>query len=184
VSVLHPGSIRRYSTTAIVLHWLVAILVFVLIGLGLYMTDIPRGTPERSYFYNLHKSIGVTVALIVFFRLWWRIRHPAPPLPDSVPAWQVRASKVSHVLLYTCLIVMPLSGFSASQFTKWGVEIYGLFKIPSMGPENKVIYDVLQGIHGVTAVVLMTVIVIHVLAALKHLLFDRDRVFQRILPGK
>lgn len=181
---MNHNAVQRYSTPAIALHWLVAILVLAMIGLGLYMTDIPRGTPERTFFYNLHKSIGVTVAVLVLIRLWWRFRNPPPPLPSSVPAWQVQGSKLSHALLYLCLILMPLSGFSASQFTKYGVLYFGLFKIPPMGWENKVIYDFLQGIHGVTAVLLITLVVIHVAAALKHLLFDRDKVFLRMLPGK
>ena len=176
--------VQRYSTPAIALHWIVAILVLAMIGLGLYMTDIPRGTPERAFFFNLHKSIGVTTAILVLIRLWWRFRNPPPPLPSSVPAWQVQASKLSHALQYLCLILMPLSGFSASQFTKYGVTYFGLFKIPPMAWENKVIYDFLHGIHGVTAGFLITLVLIHVAAALKHLLFDRDRVFLRMLPGK
>ncbi len=174
----------RYTGFAIALHWLVAVLVLVLIGLGLYMTDIPRGTPERASFYNLHKSIGVTVFLIVIVRLWWRARNPPPPLPPTVPSWQVTASRLSHALLYMCLILMPVAGFSASQFTKYGVTYFGLFKIPPMGSENKAIYDLLQGVHETTAWVLMTIIIIHVLAALKHLVVDKDGVFQRMVPGR
>ena len=144
------------------------------------MTDIPKGTPERAFFYNLHKSIGVTTALLVIVRLWWRARHPAPALPVSMPTWEVQAANISHALLYMCLIVMPLSGFAASQFTKYGVTYFGLFKIPPLGSENKFAYDLLQGIHGVTAVILIALIAIHVLAAFKHLLINRDRVFQRM----
>ena len=173
----------RYTTAAIVFHWIVAILVFTMIGLGLFMTDIPKGTPDRAFYFNLHKSIGITTALLVIVRLWWRARNPPPPLPASMPGWEIQAAKINHALLYTCLIVMPLSGFAASQFTKYGVTYFG-WKIPSMGSENKVVYDLLQGIHGVTAAILIAVVVIHVLAALKHLLIDRDSVFQRMLPGR
>lgn len=176
-------SLQRYTTAAIALHWIIAVLVFTLIGLGLYMTDIPRGTPERAFFYNLHKSIGLTTALIVLVRLWWRAKNPPPVLPASMPAWQQQASRISHALLYVCLIIMPLSGFSASQFTKFGVTYFGLFKIPPMGPENKVIYEFLQGIHGTTAIVLIVLLAVHIGAALKHLVIDRDGVFQRMLPG-
>ena len=174
----------RYTTTAIVFHWIVAILALTMIGLGLYMTDVPKGSPDRAFYFNLHKSIGVTIALLVIARLWWRANNPPPSLPASMPGWEVQASKISHALLYMCLIVMPLSGFSATQFTKYGVNYFGLFKIPPMGSENKVVYDLLQGIHGVTAVLLIALIVIHVLAAFKHLLIDHDKVFQRMLPGK
>lgn len=165
-------------------HWLVAVAVLFMIGLGWTMGDIPRGTPERTFWFNLHKSIGVTVALVVILRLLWRWRNPPPPLPASVPPWQVNASKISHALLYLCLILMPLSGFAASQFTKYGVTYFGLFKIPPLGFENRVIYELLQGVHGVTASLLVLLILVHVAAALKHLLINRDGVFQRMLPGR
>jgi cytochrome b561 len=174
----------RYTTTAIVFHWISAILVLTMIGLGLYMTDIPKGSPDRAFYFNLHKSIGITTALLVIARLWWRAKNPPPPLPASMPGWEIQASKISHALLYMCLIVMPLSGFAATQFTKYGVNYFGIFKIPLMGSENKVIYDLLQGIHGVTATLLIALVVIHVLAAFKHLLINRDKVFQRMLPAE
>lgn len=161
-----------------------AILALTLIGLGLFMTEVPKGNPDRAFYFNLHKSIGVTTALLVIVRLWWRVRNPPPVLPASMPGWEITASKISHALLYMCLIVMPLSGFAATQFTKYGVNYFGLFKIPPMGSENKVVYDLLQGVHGVTATLLIALVVIHVLAAFKHLLINRDNVFQRMLPGR
>jgi cytochrome b561 len=176
--------IVRYTRTAMAFHWLVSLLVLGMIALGFWMEDIPRGTPERTFYFNLHKSFGLTIAIIVLLRLWWRAKNPPPPFPASMPAWQAFASRVSHALLYLCLIVMPLSGFSASQFTKYGVTYFGLFKIPPLGWENKDIYEFLQGIHGVTAILLCTLIAIHILAALKHLLIDRDGIFQRMVPGK
>ncbi len=172
----------RYNNVAIALHWVVAVLVLVMIGLGIYMTDIPRGTPDRSFFYNLHKSIGLTTGIIVLSRLWWRKKHPPPPLPASMPVWQVTASNISHALLYTCLIMMPIAGFSASQFTKYGVTYFGLFKIPPMASPQEVIYDLFQGVHENTAYVLMVLVVVHVLAALQHLLVKKDGIFQRMLP--
>ena len=174
----------RYNNVAIALHWVVAVLVLTLIGLGVYMVDIPRGTPDRSFFYNLHKSIGLTTGIIVLLRLWWRKKNPPPKLPDSMPAWQVTASNISHGLLYTCLIIMPVAGFSASQFTKWGVTYFGLFKIPPIGTPNKEIYNFLQGIHEYTSYVLMFLVVVHILAALQHALVKKDGIFQRMLPGK
>jgi cytochrome b561 len=176
--------VQRYTTPAIVLHWVVVVLVLTLIGLGWYMSGIPRGTPERAFFFNLHKSIGLTTGIIVLIRLWWRAKNPPPPLPSSVPPWQVQASRLSHGLLYACLLIMPLAGFSASQFTKYGVTYFGLFKIPPMGSENKQIYEFLQGIHEATSFVLVALIVLHVAAALKHLLVDKDRVFHRMLLSK
>lgn len=180
---MNGSGVARYTTTAIVFHWVVAILVLTMICLGFFMEGIPKGNPDRAFYFNLHKSIGVTTALIVIARLIWRWKNPVPALPSTMPRWEVEASKISHALLYMCIIMMPLSGFAATQFTKYGVNYFGLFKIPPMGSENKFAYDFLQGVHGITAMLLIALIVVHVLAAFKHLLIDRDKVFQRMWPG-
>ena len=172
----------RYNKFSMLLHWTVAILVLVLICLGMFMHDIPKGDPDRAFFFNLHKSIGVTAGLIMFIRLWWRYKNPPPPLPSSLPRWQVFMSKLSHGLLYVCLIGMPIIGFSASQFTKYGVTYFGLFKIPPMGSNNPELRDFLQSIHHDLSYFLMGLIVVHVLAAMYHRFVLRDGVVRRMLP--
>lgn len=175
--------VQRHHHFAIFLHWLVAVGVFFMIGLGWVMTDIPKGTPERAFWFNLHKSIGVTLGVLVLIRLWWRFTHKVPPLPASMPAWEVTAAKISHGVLYACLIIMPLVGFLASNFTKYGVKYFGI----SIGPffaENQALRDGLQEVHEITSYVLVVAILVHILAALKHLVLDRDRVFHRMLPGR
>jgi cytochrome b561 len=99
-----------------------------------------------------------------------------------MPAWEVTAAKISHGLLYACLLVMPIVGFLASNFTKYGVKYFGI----PIGPffaENQALRDGLQEVHEIVSYVLVAVVVVHVLAAFKHLLVDRDGVFQRMLPG-
>jgi cytochrome b561 len=177
-------SVRRYDRVAVALHWLVAIGVFVMIGLGWYMTDIPKGTPQRAFFFNLHKSIGVTLGLIVLVRVVWRWNHPPPPLPSGTASWVVNASRLSHGLLYALLVLMPVAGFTASNFSKYGVTYFGLFKIGPLFAENKSLYELFQGIHHAASEVLVIVICIHIAGALKHLLIDKDGVFFRMLPGR
>jgi cytochrome b561 len=177
-------SVRRYDKVAIALHWLVAIGVFVMIGLGWYMTDIPKGTPARAFYFNLHKSIGLTVGIIVLIRVWWRWTHQPPPLPPGTQSWVFSASKLSHGLLYALLVLMPLAGFIASNFTKYGVTYFGLFKIGPFFAENKALWELFQGIHQAASEVLVIVIAIHIAGAFKHLLIDKDGVFYRMLPGR
>jgi len=176
--------VRRYDRVAIALHWLVAVGVFVMIGLGWYMTDIPKGTPQRAFFFNLHKSIGVTLGLLVLVRVVWRWNHPPPPLPSGTAGWVVNASRLSHGLLYALLVLMPVAGFTASNFSKYGVTYFGLFKIGPLFAENKTLYELFQGIHHAASEVLVIVICIHIAGALKHLLLDKDGVFFRMLPNR
>src|SRR5262245_57420047 len=90
----------RYNNVAIALHWAIAALIVTLLVLGLYMTGLPRNTPERGYFVNLHKSLGVLTLLLVVTRIGWRLLHKPPPLPATVPVWQQRSAALSHGLLY------------------------------------------------------------------------------------
>lgn len=175
--------IQRYDKVTITLHWLVALGVFALIGLGWYMVDIPKGTPGRASFYNLHKSIGVTVAMIVLIRVIWRWNHDPPPLPAGTANWVVNAARLNHSLMYALLVLMPVAGFVASNFSKYGVTYFGLFKIGPLFAENKTLYDLFQGIHHAASVVLVIAVAVHIAAAFKHLLIDKDGVFYRILPG-
>jgi len=177
-------SARGYDRVAVALHWLVAAGVFTMIGLGWYMTEIPKGTPQRAFFFNLHKSIGVTLALIVLLRVFWRWKHKPPALPAGTASWVVSASKLSHGLLYALLVLMPAVGFIASNFSKYGVTYFGLFKIGPFFPENKALYELFQGIHHAASEVLVIVICIHIAGALKHLLIDKDGVFFRMLPRR
>lgn len=171
---------ERYNKLAIMLHWLIAVMVFVLIAMGIYMSDIPKGTPDRAFYFNLHKSIGVTVGILVLFRIWWRHKNPPPQLDRSLPSWQILASKFSHGLLYLSLILMPIFGFAASQFTKYGVTYFGLFKIPPMGPNDPETRDFIQSIHHELSHLLIILIVIHVLAAMYHQFIRRDGLLRRM----
>lgn len=168
-----------YSRTAVALHWILAVLVLGQIAFGWYLHDVPRGTPDRTIYVNLHKSTGMILGLLILFRLYWRLRNPAPALPTVMPRWERTGARISHVALYACMIIMPLSGYLASNFSKWGVNFFNAIKLPPWGVESDTIYDLLNATHVFTSYVLVTLIAIHVLAAIRHLV-RRDGVFARM----
>lgn len=172
--------VEKYHKSIITLHWFIAIIVFILIALGLNMVDIERGTPERAFYYNLHKSFGLTLLLLMIARIFFRIKFKSPPLPSNVSLFQQTVARASHFILYLSLVLMPLSGLIASQFTKYGVKYFGLFKIPPLFSENKFYYDLFQNLHKVFAIVIIIMVSIHILAAFKHMLVDKDDIFERI----
>jgi cytochrome b561 len=174
-----PG---RYTRVAIVLHWLVALLIFGQIAFGWYLQSVPRKTPERTVYVNLHKSTGLTLSLLILVRLGWRITHTAPPLPVSVPAWQRAAARTSHVALYTCMLVMPTAGYLASNFSKFGVNYFNAVLLPPWGVDDRRLYAVFNTTHVVTSYVLVALIAVHVLAGLRHLYLG-DGVFRRMWPA-
>lgn len=169
-----------YTSTAVVLHWLLVAVVFVQIGLGWYMTDLPLG-PVRSAPFALHKSLGLTAALLIALRIVWRLTHPAPPLPAWLPAWQARAAHINHALLYACMIVMPVAGYVSAEFYKYPTRFWG-YRLPRWGWENETLNAVFSGIHQYTSYLFVALIAIHVVAAVTHLR-RRDGIFSRILPA-
>lgn len=177
------GSLDRegYRLPAVALHWIIAVLIIGLIGLGWYMVEIPKGAPARGMLFNLHKSIGLIAALVILLQLWWRMRYAPPPLPATLPRWEMKAAKLGHALLYACMIVMALSGYIESNFTKYGIKFFGYPLLP-WGREDKAISALFTRIHVFASYLLVTLIAIHIAAALKHLLLDKDKVFQRMLP--
>jgi cytochrome b561 len=172
----------RYGGVAIGLHWLVAALVLGQLALGWWMLDLPKSPPGlRAGWFNFHKSIGLTIGLLMLARLWWRARHRAPALPASVPRWQVLAARVNHAGLYACLLLMPLSGYLGSVFSGYPVKYFGLV-LPQWGWASPGLKQFCSAVHYATVAVLMLLIALHVVAAFKHLLVNRDGVFARMWP--
>jgi len=172
----------RYTKVAVTLHWLIAALVVAQLILGWLMIEIPKQpVGVRAFWFNLHKSIGMTIALLVLVRITWRFRHPAPPLPASVPTWQRRAAAASHALLYACLLGMPLVGFLGSTFSGYPIKYFGI-TLPQWGFKSDSFKGFFSAVHLALAWVFMTLITLHAGAALKHLLINRDGVFWRMWP--
>ena len=171
---------ERYTTTAATLHWLIAALVLGMIVLGWSMQAIPKvPVGPRVNAYNLHKSIGLTVLLLMLVRTAWRATHPAPALPP-MPLWQARTARLVHVLLYVCLFIQPLSGYLGSAFSGYPVKLFG-FVLPAWAPKSDPLKDAMSVVHLVNSCVLVTALVLHIAGALKHVL-DRDGLFRRMWP--
>lgn len=174
------GQSLHYTRVAIVLHWLIGVLLFAQIGFGWFLESVPRGTPMRGFYVNLHKSTGLTLALLILARIAWRLIHRPPPLPAFVPAWERRAARWSHVALYVCMLGMPLSGYIASNFSKFGVKLFNAVMLPPWGPENPQVYAIFNTTHVVLSYIFVTLIVVHILAAMRHAIRG-DAVFPRML---
>lgn len=116
----------RYTATAITLHWLIALLLLGQFAFGLLLADIPRGTPARGIYVNLHKSSGILIGLLILLRVAWRLTHKPPPLPATMPAWQRDAARLSYIVLYLCMVALPLSGYLGANFSRHGIKFFNL----------------------------------------------------------
>ena len=171
----------HYTRTAKGLHWLMTILFFGLLALGFYMHDLPL-SPEKLQLYSWHKWAGVTAFLLVWFRLFWRIAHRPPALPESMSTLMQRAAHAGHFLLYGLMIAIPLSGWLMSSAKGFQTVWFGVLPIPDLLGKNKETGDLLQSVHMSLNLLFVAVIAGHIGAALKHHFIDKDDILTRMLP--
>ena len=173
---------RHYGRFASALHWLIGIALLAEIVFGFLLDEIaPRGTPARAAVINLHKSTGVLLGLLIVLRLAWRWRHPPPPWPAAMPAWQRSAAAMLHAAMYVCMLVLPLSGYIASNLSKNGIKVLGYWLRP-WGPDLPAVYATLTRVHDLTAWLFAALVAGHIAVALKHALIDHDSIFARVWP--
>jgi cytochrome b561 len=170
-----------YTNLAIILHWLLACLLVFQLCVGVFMVDIPKGPDSpRAVWFNLHKSMGILIALLIVLRLIWRLKNPPPSLPKSILGWKRLVSNANHFLLYACMIVMPVSGIIGSVFSKYPIKFFGTL-IPRLAEHDQIIKSLASDLHQYFSFAFIFFISVHVLAAMKHLLIDCDGVFERIM---
>jgi cytochrome b561 len=165
-------------------HWIGALLFAGVLSAGFYLAYSGIEGPDRRSLMGMHRATGTVLLLFALWRVIWRIRQGFPSPLEGVPAWQVMLARITHWGLIVCMLVMPLSGvFLMSLLGGRGIDLYGLFTIaPIMEIEG--IRPIGRQVHGVVAFIFVTLIGLHILAALKHLLLDRDAVVPRMLTGR
>lgn len=168
----------HYSTPAIVLHWLLALLIATMAGLGWTMMEIEH-TPLGDQLVALHKSLGIVVLLLVAARVAWRAGHRPEPLPPGLPQWQVRAFEFVQWALYACMVAVPVTGLLGAGYQRSGIAFFG-WALPRWAAPNRPRAELLFDIHSALVWVTVALVALHALAGLKHLLVDRDRVFHRM----
>ena len=171
----------RYTRTAIALHWLIALLIIAAFLLGVTMSDMAPSITKLKL-VNWHKWLGVTVLGLAALRLLWRLTHTAPALPAAMAGWQVLAAKLGHLGLYLLMFAVPLSGYFFSLAAGFKVVYLGLFPLPVLIDKNPALKPVLHELHEILAWGMAVLVCVHVLAALKHHVIDRDDVLKRMLP--
>ena len=178
---MSSASNSGYSRTAIGLHWVAALMIIGNLAFGLTMVDLPL-SPAKLRYYSWHKWAGVTIFLLSALRLLWRLAHPAPALPTSMPAWQRMAANTSHHVLYLLFFAAPLSGWLFSSAAGFQTVYFGVLPLPDLLAKNKELADLLKLVHRFANYTLAALVVVHVAAAVKHHVVDRDDVLARMLP--
>lgn len=177
-----------YGLIAIAFHWVMALLIFAMLALGLYMTGLPQTDPSVFPLYQLHKSIGFVVLGLAVLRLVWRFLNPSPKLPDGMNGLEKLAAHLGHTGLYALLFAIPLTGWLMVSASPWGIPTY-LFDtihmpdlpLPAFLGDKAAAEGLLKEAHELAAWFLIALLVAHIAAALKHQFLSRDGVLTRMV---
>ena len=196
-----PRAQHRYGLVSIALHWSTAVLVIAMYPLAWWMTraiNEPETQANAFEAYQVHKSVGLTILVLSVIRVVWRLLHRAPPLPEEMPRWERWGARLTHVLLYVLIVGLPLSGWmyvSAGWNRAMGAAFaiptlwFNQFEWPHIGfvaslseARRAVVADVSMNAHELLGWSGILLVAVHVAAALKHHLVDRDDVLAGMAP--
>ena len=172
----------KYSKVAIALHWILAALIISNFVLASMAQDVAREL--RGPYMNPHKAIGISILLFSVFRLYWRMGHKPPPLPSAITGWQAKLGRFVHALFYFLIIAVPLSGWILASAHPLAppVSYFGLFEATLPLGKNEALAGFAYNAHEILTKPLAVLIILHILAALKHQFADRLPFIQRMLP--
>ena len=176
----------RYSTAAIVLHWLLGLSIFAMFAIGVYMSDLPF-SPTRLKLYNYHKWAGITFLILSVLRLVWRLVNKPPALPKAIeqamPTWQTKIYHATHYALYALFFVVPLIGWAYSSAAGFPIVLFGVLPLPDFVSVDKEFAKQIKELHEISAFALLGLALLHIAAALKHQFIDKDGLINRMLPS-
>jgi len=178
------AALLRFDPISIALHWATVALVVVMFASAWGRELAGDGAPASNDLLTLHRSAGVTLWLVAFCRLGWRITLAIrPPLPASVPPMQVRASALTEGGLYILLIIQPITGLLQSFARGYPFQLFG-FEIPKVMGRDKGLGALTHQAHELAAWLLLGLLALHIAAALLHGLVLKDGVLQSMLPRR
>lgn len=173
-----------YGWVAIVMHWIAALTIFGLFGLGLYMDDLGYYDPWYKAAPDLHRSVGVLLAGLFLLRLLWRWRSPTPAALPGHRAWERRVAQMTHRAFYLLVAGQIISGYLISTAKGQGIDVFNWVTLPSLTGRVEHLEDWAGEVHEVLAWTLMGLAALHALGALKHHWVDRDETLKRMCDGR
>lgn len=172
---------RRYSTGAMIFHWLIAVLVIMNWRIAERAEHLEG--PLKAEVFGYHKAWGMAILVLTVGRLLWRWTHPVPPLSARLKPWEAKLARFVHVLFYVLLIGLPLGGWLANSLSGREIDFFGMFTIPALPVgENEDLGHSIFEAHAVGGSIFIYLIGLHILGALKHTFIDKDGGIFRMLP--
>jgi len=191
---------QRYSKVAVILHWLIAIGIFSMLAFGWYMAELPKDAPKqiafdlfdfgiytlqlseavspRTFYFGLHKSIGITLLALIIVRFLWRLTHKPPAMLTSYQPFERKLATGVHHLLYLMMFAVPLTGLIMAAASKYGAKWFDVTIIP--GFDNEMVRDIFHEAHEIAGVLIVAILALHIAGALKHQFIDKDETMKRM----
>jgi cytochrome b561 len=181
-----------YGRTAMMFHWLIAGLILIDFALALSFSKFnPGDVLYFSFAYRLHMSTGLAVLALSVACVAWRLLHKSPPLPQTMSALTRVLAKTAHVLLYVFIIAIPVTGWAILSVRKSRTALLGQLNLPNiayleqMTREQRVrYYEFIFPAHIKWSYIGMSLVGLHILAALYHHFYRHDDVLKRMWPGR
>lgn len=172
-----------YSRGAIAFHWSIGVLMILNVLGGFFHESFGKGAVP--FVMGLHKSTGILILVLTVGRLVWRLTHRPPPLAATIKGWEKGLAHTTHWAFYMLLLALPVTGWlmSSAGGRKYPISFYGLFPVPFLPvAQDKVAANSYAERHEILGYIVSALIILHIAAALKHHLFDKDNTVIRILP--
>lgn len=173
-----------YTRVAIALHWGIGLLVIANLVTGFFHENL--GEAGQRLAMTFHKASGITILVLSVARLGWRLSHRPPPLAPTVKRWEKGLAHATHWAFYVLMILVPLSGwvFVSAGARKYPIDYFGLFQVPWLPvAQDKDFSHIMNERHEQLAILWLLLLVMHVGAALKHHLMDKDDTLHRMAPA-
>jgi len=190
----------QYNNISIFLHWLIAagiVFMFILgwfmdtvpkdaaksstfdlFNMGLYVWELSKEVSPRSFYFNLHKSVGISLFALIILRILWRLTHKPPALLDSMKTWEKKLATGAHHGLYFLMVATPLAGIIMSISSKYGIHWFGIKLVG--GIDNKASRELFYEFHEIFGLLILFILFFHIAGAFKHALVDKDGTIRRM----
>ncbi len=180
-----------FGLPAIILHWTIALLVFVMLGLGNVMGVLASTDPLRPVLLDLHKLLGLTILTLVVVRIGWRLANPVPRLPRSMKSWQRLCARLSHYSLYGLTLVIPLTGWAlvSARVQTPKLMLFDRLPVPAL-PVLDYFDSAAEAVvplwrlHDILGGLLVLLALVHIAAAMRHHFVLCDDVLRRMLSAR
>lgn len=170
-----------WGLLTVLMHWLVAVTIIGLFGLGLWMTGLDYYDPWYRRGPDIHRSVGILLFIVLLTRLVWRAKEVIPDPHPAHKRWEIQAAHVAHLLLYLLPIAVMISGYLISTADGRAVSVFGWFEIPALFTGLNKQEEIMGDIHEILAWGLIITAAIHSAGALKHHFIDKDTTLTRML---